>query len=137
RSGWTQETYAEDLSQLLRPCLNPAHCECDDESNNPHPFSIPDRGPGQALDFRFPIVGRETQGENLKDIAHVFESLNRKSRIGNRKCHLMTLSALANTFGGIVNPICLAVFRLITNSNLVGASTGRSAGFAPLMILST
>jgi hypothetical protein len=27
--------------------------------------------------------------------------------------------------------------RLITNSNLVGGSTGRSVGFAPLMILST
>jgi hypothetical protein len=29
-----------------------------------------------------------------------------------------------------------AVFRLITSSNLVGCSTGRSAGFAPLRILS-
>ena len=35
-------------------------------------------------------------------------------------------------FGGIVRPICFAVFRLITNSNFVGCSTGRSAGFAPL-----
>ena len=52
-------------------------------------------------------------------------------------CHLITLSALASTFGGIVRPICLAVFRLITNSNFVGCSTGRSAGLAPLRILST
>ena len=28
--------------------------------------------------------------------------------------HLITLSALASTFGGIVRPICFAVFRLIT-----------------------
>jgi len=31
----------------------------------------------------------------------------------------------------------LAVLRLIANSNFVGCSTGRSAGFAPLRILST
>ena len=51
--------------------------------------------------------------------------------------HLITLSALASTFGGIVRPICLAAFRLITNSNFVGCSTGRSAGLAPFRILST
>src|SRR5262245_39602545 len=31
----------------------------------------------------------------------------------------------------------LAVLRLITSSNVVGCSTGRSPGFAPLRILST
>src|SRR5205807_42965 len=36
-----------------------------------------------------------------------------------------------------VGPICLAVFRLNTSSNFVGCSTGKSAGFAPLRILST
>jgi hypothetical protein len=46
--------------------------------------------------------------------------------------HLITRSALASTFGGIVRPICFAVLRLITSSNLVGCSTGRSAGLAPL-----
>jgi hypothetical protein len=51
--------------------------------------------------------------------------------------YLITLSALASTFGGIVRPICLAVLRLITSSNFVGCSTGSSAGFAPLRILST
>src|SRR5215472_8669742 len=51
--------------------------------------------------------------------------------------YLITLSALASTFGGIVRPICLAVLRLITNSNFVGCSTGKSAGLAPFRILST
>ena len=51
--------------------------------------------------------------------------------------HRITLSARASTFGGIVNPICFAVLRLITSSNLVGCSTGRSAGLAPFKILST
>jgi len=51
--------------------------------------------------------------------------------------HLITLSALARTFGGIVRPICFAAFRLMISSNFVGCSTGKSAGFAPLRILST
>ena len=58
---------------------------------------------------------------------------NRQSKIQN---YLITLSARANTFGGIVNPICFAVFRLITNSNFVGCSTGRSPALAPFRILS-
>src|SRR5215471_327974 len=48
----------------------------------------------------------------------------------------ITLSARASTLGGIVTPICLAVLRLITNSNFVGCSTGISAGFVPFRILS-
>ena len=46
----------------------------------------------------------------------------------------MTLSARASTLGGIVKSIRLAAFKLITNSNLVGCSTGSSAGFVPLRI---
>ena len=53
------------------------------------------------------------------------------------RCHLMTRSALASTLGGIVRPICFAALRLITSSNFVGCSTGRSAGFLPFKILST
>src|SRR5215472_15523469 len=56
---------------------------------------------------------------------------------GASRGYLMTRSARASTVGGIVRPICLAVFRLITNSNFVGCSTGRSPGFAPFNILST
>src|SRR6266536_6605742 len=51
--------------------------------------------------------------------------------------HLISLLARASTSGGIITPICLAVLRFITNSNFVGCSTGRSAGLAPLRILST
>jgi Transposase len=49
----------------------------------------------------------------------------------------ITSSARASTAGGIVRPRALAVFRLMTSSNFVGCSTGRSLGFAPLRILST
>jgi hypothetical protein len=46
--------------------------------------------------------------------------------------HSITSSAMASIPGGKLKPNALAVLRLITNSNLVGACTGRSAGFSPL-----
>src|SRR5690349_14856760 len=53
------------------------------------------------------------------------------------RAYRITRCARASTLGGIVRAICLAVLRLITSSNLVGCSTGKSAGLAPLRILST
>ena len=52
-------------------------------------------------------------------------------------CYSMTSSARASRLGGTVIPNALAVFILIVISNLVGACTGRSAGFSPLRIRST
>ena len=54
------------------------------------------------------------------------------------KQHLysITSSARESSDGGTVRPIAFAVLRLMTNSNLVGCSTGRSPGLAPLKILS-
>src|SRR4029453_11935717 len=49
----------------------------------------------------------------------------------------ITLSAWKRRVGGIVRPRACAVLRLITSSNLVGCSTGRSAGLAPFRSLST
>ena len=49
----------------------------------------------------------------------------------------ITSSARTSNDGGTVRPSALAVFRLITSSNLVGCSTGRSEGLVPLRILST
>src|ERR1019366_5808121 len=42
--------------------------------------------------------------------------------------HSITSSARASSVGGMVMPSVLVVLRLITSSNLVGCSTGRSAG---------
>jgi hypothetical protein len=49
----------------------------------------------------------------------------------------ITSSARVSSVGGTMMSSAFAVFRLITSSYLVGCSTGRSAGFAPLKILST
>src|SRR5262249_1062848 len=51
--------------------------------------------------------------------------------------HSITSSARASNMGGMVRPSALAVIKLMTRSNLVGCSTGKSAGFAPRKILST
>ena len=49
----------------------------------------------------------------------------------------MTVVACTRTDCGNLMPSALAVFMLMTNSNWVGCSTGRSEGFAPFRILST
>ena len=59
------------------------------------------------------------------------------ARSGHSPPHSITSSALASTAGGNVKLIALAVLRLITSSYLVGACTGRSAGFSPLRMRST
>src|SRR5262245_45595203 len=51
--------------------------------------------------------------------------------------HSITSSARASRVGGTSRPSALAVIKLITRSNLVGCSTGRSEGFDPCKILST
>jgi len=45
--------------------------------------------------------------------------------------HSINSSAVASSEGGIVKPRALAVLRLMTNSNFVGNSTGKSEGFTP------
>jgi hypothetical protein len=51
--------------------------------------------------------------------------------------HSITSSAVASSAAGTVRPSNFAALRLRTNSNLVGCSTGSSAGAAPRRILST
>src|SRR5262249_35907281 len=46
--------------------------------------------------------------------------------------HSITSSAVESSVGGTATPSILAVQALMTNSNLVDCTTGKSAGFAPL-----
>src|SRR5262249_48840342 len=69
---------------------------------------------------------------------------SRSSRTGNTSKrdelappHSITSFACARSAGGTAMPRALAVLRLITSSNLVGACTGISAGFSPLRMRST
>src|SRR6516225_10770739 len=51
--------------------------------------------------------------------------------------HSITSLAVAMSFSGTSSPSAFAVLRLMTNSNLVGCWTGRSAGLSPLRMRST
>jgi hypothetical protein len=60
-----------------------------------------------------------------------------RAKFGSRRPYSITSSAMASSVGGMSRPSARAVIRLITRSNLVGCSTGRSAGLAPRSTLST
>src|SRR5262245_16142174 len=61
----------------------------------------------------------------------------RREQVQQVVAYSITSSARASRVGGTVRPSALAVLRLITSSYLVGACTGRSAGFSPLRMRST
>ena len=63
-----------------------------------------------------------------------FDRLPTTGRGGSGRRYSITSSAVVSSDGGIVRPSAFAVFRLMTNSNFVGCTTGRSAGFSPLRI---
>src|SRR5260221_13062118 len=95
----------------------------------------------------------ETLGERVRRLA--VEEANgwhrrllraRRERPGSRATeqrdelaasHSRTSSARSRIDVGTDTPIALAVFKLSANSKLVGCSTGRSDGFAPLRSLAT
>ena len=56
------------------------------------------------------------------------------SNCSKEQLYSITSSASASRLSGIDRPSALAVLRLMTNSNLVGCTTGKSAGFSPLRI---
>ncbi len=51
--------------------------------------------------------------------------------------HSITSSAMASSLSGTVRPSILAVSALMTSSNLLACTTGKSAGFAPLRMRPT
>src|SRR5262249_61621401 len=53
---------------------------------------------------------------------------------GKRSDYSITSSASARSLSGISRWSAFAVLRLITNSNLVGCHTGRSAGFGAFLV---
>src|SRR5262245_17530785 len=59
------------------------------------------------------------------------------AKSGHRAAHSITSSARASRVVGTSRPRASAALRLITNSYLVGTSTGRSPGFSPLRMRST
>src|SRR5713101_5994553 len=58
----------------------------------------------------------------------------RQNQVQLRMLHSITSSASESRLSEMATPCAFAVFKLMTSSNLVGCSTGRSAGLAPLRI---
>jgi hypothetical protein len=56
---------------------------------------------------------------------------------GSLGLHSMISLAVASSIGGTERPSALAVLRLMTSSNFLGCSTGKSAGFSPLRMRPT
>ena len=71
----------------------------------------------------------------FKPSSHVAERHRRAGRVLG--VHSITSSAMASTLEEWSSPSAFAVLRLIVSSYLVGACTGRSAGFSPLRMRST
>ena len=69
--------------------------------------------------------------------APVHSIKNRTMHRSKQQLYSITSSARARSVGGTVRPSAFAVLRLMTSSNLVGCSTGRSAGLAPFKMRST
>ena len=106
---------------------------------------FPHTQPKRIEQRRICIVEVRGEKTNTEYLSLLRIDSERRGEEASRKCadetspvhYSITWSARPSTDGGIVSPNALAVLRLITNSNLVGCSTGRSAGLAPLRILST
>src|SRR5690349_14277859 len=79
----------------------------------------------------YPTIRTSTGADTSKD-----QLLTHALQQGGPPPYSITASAVAMSVCGIVSPRVFAVLRLMTNSKVLGCSTGRSAGFAPLRILS-
>jgi hypothetical protein len=71
-----------------------------------------------------PKMSQSTQNDTL-----------RPPNVALQKPYSITSSAIESMSRGISMPSARAVCRLMTNSNLLNCSTGRSAGLVPLRIL--
>src|SRR5258705_13166712 len=99
----------------------------------PHGLGQNRKNSMRAYDFRF----APESGHCATESACPFRANNGLMHCGKKASYSITSLASASSVGGTVRPSAFAVLRLMTSSNFVGSSTGRSDGFAPLRILST
>jgi len=84
---------------------------------------------------------RTQLGAAIDSVEFVKRALDRQVHETGPKADIATYSITSSASNcielGTVSPSVLAVPRLMTNSNLVGCSTGMSPGFSPLRIRAT
>ena len=131
-----------DLSVALGASLRPAILDSDGATLGPTEFAQPLHESSSPC-----TPDRSRRRAQEPDGRHLLLRVRRKRPSGRRAAdqpnelapphHSITSSARASSVCGTVRPSAFAVLRLITSSYLVGACTGRSAGFSPLRMRST
>src|SRR5262245_55296966 len=97
-------------------------------------MSAPDDPGDPAAYVRFALIATELPCRSNPPL----RARSGHEQMQQKQCaYSITSSARASRVGGISRPSALAVLRLMTSSYLVGAWTGRSAGFSPLRMRST
>jgi hypothetical protein len=122
QKGLTANGVTNDAPVLAHPSPAVAGTPAGSETTNRQPLQVTTMGERNVwtVSLKGEAVPRSSQsGQQRSD--HDRESVLRPP-------HSITSSASASRFGGMVRPIVLAVLRLISSSNLVGCSTGMSAG---------
>jgi hypothetical protein len=129
RSNWPRAHLAS-IAALL-PSTRPASCK---PSRNPAKAGVTDSG---EPPLRNPTSGMRCCARSERPCDH--RSAEQRDEVAalHLPAHSITSSARASSVAGMSMPSSLAVFRLITSSYLVGAWTGKSAGFSPLRMRST
>src|SRR5262249_8798691 len=132
------DQFGSDLSETLAAALRPANLNRDVATFHPTEFAQPLHECGEPFTLDQGRGGaQESDGRQLAGLLR-----KRRERPHNRAAeqrdelapahYSITSSTLASSCGGTSRPSALAVCRLMTNSNFVDCSTGRSAGLAPL-----
>ena len=79
-----------------------------------------------------PVLGTKRKSRSAVKVQRLTQSARLSSSIAAmQKDHSITSSARTSNVGGTVRLSAIAVLRLITNSNCVGSTIGRSARFWP------
>jgi hypothetical protein len=83
------------------------------------------------------VAADVSEPETLAVGAGSYENNQTEQRDELAPFHSITSSARPSSVAATARPSALAVFKLITSSNIVGCCTGRLAGCSPLSIRST
>src|SRR5262249_52996991 len=132
-----------DLGKALSASLAPAILNRDIAALDPAQLTQPlHKSGGQMARICHRTRGHHPNGRQLSSLLRPGRERPRGSRAAQQRDelaapHSITSSAVPSRLAGSSIPSALAVLRLITSWNFVGACTGRLAIFSPLRIRST